>query len=105
MPIGISTTCLYNLVPNRIKVLSNKKGQRITYILTRQCMIFFLGFPEVKMLSVVTCKVRRAFSFEGSFNKINKFIFNQITRESSAKSRKSICRQTGCIEISSFKFI
>ena len=27
-----------------------------------------------------TCKVRRPFSLEVSFNKINKFIFNQIMR-------------------------
>ena len=43
---------------------------------------------------------------EGSFNKINKFIFNQIMMLSSVKSRKIIiCRQTGRIEISHFKFI
>ena len=28
----------------------------------------------------ITCKVRRAFAVEGSFNKINKFIFNLIMR-------------------------
>ena len=40
--------------------------------------IFFSFFPEC--VSVVTCKVRRAFSIEASFNKTNKFIFNQIMR-------------------------
>ena len=39
------------------------------------------------------------------FNKINKFIFNQIMRQSSVKSRKNIYTQTGRIEISSFKLI
>ena len=29
-----------------------------------------------KCISVITCKLRRAFSLEGSLNKINKFIFN-----------------------------
>ena len=40
---------------------------------------------------------------EGSFKKINKFIFNNIIRSSSVKSRKIKCRQTGRVEISSFK--
>ena len=93
MPIGIPTICLCNLVPNRIKMLSN--------ILTRPCMIF-LG---EKLVSVVTCKVKRVFSIEGYFNKINKFIFYQIMRYSSVKSRTIICRQNGHLVISSFKFI
>ena len=38
----------------------------------------------------------------GSFKK---FIFNQIMRWSSEKSRKIWSRQTGCIEISSFKVV
>ena len=53
-----------------------QKAQRNTYILTRPCMVFFKGFKSKKCFSVVTCKIRRAFSIEGSFNKINKFIFN-----------------------------
>ena len=40
MPIGIPTTCLYSLVPNRINVVQ-QKGLRITYILTWPCIIFF----------------------------------------------------------------
>ena len=39
---------------------------------------------------------------EGFFNTINKCIFNQIMRSSSVKSRKLICRQSGCVQISSF---
>ena len=39
-----------------------------------------LGFSEEKNTSVVTCKVRLAFSIEGSFIKIDKFICNQIIR-------------------------
>ena len=35
----------------------------------------FRFFRSKKCVSVVTCKVRRAFSIEGSFNKIHKFIF------------------------------
>ena len=63
--------------------------------------MIFLGFSEIKCVSVVTCKIRRAFSIEGSFNKINKFIFNLSKRKSSVKSRKIIRRQTRRIEISS----
>ena len=99
------TICLCNLVPNRIKMLSNKKGQSITYILTRPCMTFFRLFRSEKLVSVVTCKVKRVFSMEGYFNKINKFIFYQIMRYSSVKSRTIICRQNGHLVISSFKFI
>ena len=40
------TTCLYNLVPNLIKMLSNKKDQHITYILTRPCMILFFAVSK-----------------------------------------------------------
>ena len=36
----------------------------------------FSAFPSESRVSVVTYKVRRVFSLEGSFNKINKFIFN-----------------------------
>ena len=56
-------------------------------------------------VSVVTCKVTGAFSTEFSFSKINKFIFYQIMRYSSIKSRQIINGQTGRIEISGFKFI
>ena len=42
---------------------------------------------------------------EGSFNKINNFIANQIIGLSSVKSRKIICKQTGQVEISSFNII
>ena len=35
-------------------------------------------FSEVKSVSVVTYKVKRAFSIEDSFNMINEVIFNQI---------------------------
>ena len=54
-------------------------------------MIFFLGFSEVKQcISIITCMGRRAFSLEGSFNKINNVIFYYIMRLSSVKSRKII---------------
>ena len=63
----------------------------------------FFGFSEVKKcVSVVKCKVK---VIKGSLNKINKFIFNKMMRLSSVKSRKIIRRQTGLIEISSFKFM
>ena len=40
---------------------------------TMRDILYF--FPKSKCVSVVTCKVRKAISIEGSFNKINKFIF------------------------------
>ena len=49
MPIGIPTTCLYSLVPNRIKMLFNKKvsafsqyGQRkaTLYGISVSCFLF-----------------------------------------------------------------
>ena len=46
MSIGIPTFCLYNLVPNRMKIVQ-QTGQRIKYILTRPHMIF-LYFSKVK---------------------------------------------------------
>ena len=82
-----------------------QKGQSIKYILTRPCMIFFRLFRSEKLGSVVTCKVKRVFSMEGYVNKINMFIFYQIMRYSSVKSRTIICRQNGRLVISSFKFI
>ena len=53
-------------MPNRIKNIVKQKGQRITYILTRPYMTFFRFFWSKKCVSVVTCKIRRAFSIEGS---------------------------------------
>ena len=88
MPIGISITSLYNLGPSRIKVVQ-QKGQHITKNLTRPHMIFFRLFGIEKRVSVVTCKEMRAFSMEGSFSKINKFILNQIMSSSSVGSRES----------------
>ena len=58
------------------KNVVQQKGQRITYILTISCMIFFRFFISTKCFSIVTCKVKRTFSIEGSFNKTNKFIFD-----------------------------
>ena len=75
MPIGIPTTCLYSLVPNRIKMLSDQKVSA-SHTFCHDHALLFLGFSEVKIAFVITCQVRRAFSLEGSFNKINKFIFN-----------------------------
>ena len=74
MPIGIPTTCKYNFVPKRIKCcLTKRSAHHIHFDIT---MHDIFRFSEVKMIYVITCKVRRAFSLEGSFNKINKFIFN-----------------------------
>ena len=42
MPIGIPTNCLSNLVPIRIKMLSNKK-------VSTSHASYFLGLSEVKM--------------------------------------------------------
>ena len=68
-------------------------------------MIKFWGifslFRSEKCVCVVTYKVRRAFSLEGSFNKINKFISNLIMKSSSVKSRQIISKQTGRVEVSS----
>ena len=73
MPTGIPTTCLYSLVPNRIKCPTKTSAHHIHFDKTIHDI--FLGFSEVKCISVITCKARRAFSLEGSFNKINMFIF------------------------------
>ena len=78
MPVGIPTTCLYMLGAKSTENVVQQKGQRITYILTRPNMIFFRFLRNKKCVSVVTCKVKRAFSIVGSFIKINKFTFNQV---------------------------
>ena len=72
---GIPNPCLYSLVPNRIKMLSNKKVN-VSHTFWHDHAWYFLGFSEVKKcISIITCKGRRAYSLEGSFNKINNFIF------------------------------
>ena len=99
MPIGIPITCLYNFVPNRIKMLSNKRSAHHIHF-DKTMHDIFLGISEVKK-----CKVRRVFSIDGSFNKTNTFIFNLIMRSSSVKSRKIVSGQTDHIETFSFKCI
>ena len=72
MQIGIPTTCLYNLVPNRIKMLSNKNVSA-SHTFDKNKHDIFRLLSENAFLSL---HVSRAFYLEGSFNKINKFIFN-----------------------------
>ena len=78
MPIEIPTTCLYCLVLNGIKKVVQQKGHMHFDKTMHDIFSFF--FQSQKCVSVITCKVRRAVSIEGSFNKINKFIFYQIMR-------------------------
>ena len=70
MHIGIPTTCLYNLVPNCKKMLSNKKVSASHTFGNNKHGIFML-LSEDAFLSL-----SRAFYLEGSFNQIYKFIFN-----------------------------
>ena len=65
----------------------------------------FLGFSKVKKHFCHYMEGEVSLLSGSSFKMINKCIFNEIIRESSVKSRKIISRQTGRIELSSFKFI
>ena len=78
VPIGILTTCLYNLVPTQIKCQINRSALHIH--LDKPMHDIFRVSEVKKRVSGVKCKVRRAFTIESSINKTDKFIFNQITR-------------------------
>ena len=65
-----------------------KKVIKLLAFILNSSRIFLVFFRSKKCVSVITCKVRRTFSLEGFFNKINKFIFNLIMKLSSVKSRK-----------------
>ena len=72
MPIGISTTCLYNLVPNQMNIgCPTKRSAHHKFFDKTMHDVFFNFFQSKKCVSVDACKVMRAFSIKGSFNKIN----------------------------------
>ena len=48
-PTGIPTTCPDSFAPNRLKMLSTKKGQRITHSRTWPCMIIFRSLRSKNM--------------------------------------------------------
>ena len=51
------------------------------------------------------CKVRIAISLEGSFDKLNKCIFNKNMGKSSVTNGKIIWRQTGRVDVPRFMLI
>ena len=68
---GIRGMCeIEALVPNRIKNIVQQKR-------SAHHIHFDKTMHDIFSCSEVTCKVRRAFSLEGSFDKINKFFFNE----------------------------
>ena len=64
MRIEIPFFCLYNIVPNRIEILSNKNSvHHIHFDKTMHGMFQLFGCANMRFSTV-----RRAFSFEGYFN-------------------------------------
>ena len=75
MQMGIPTACLYNLVSMEKKSCPTKgSAHHIHFDKTMHDIFRFI--QSQKCASVNTCKLSRAFSIEGHFNKINNFIFN-----------------------------
>ena len=73
VPIGIPTTCLYNLVPNRIKMLSNKK---ISASHTTQCFNSNYQRLSSVLVSTFQLKVYTAFDMQANLVYCNEYLLS-----------------------------